>query len=230
MRAVSDRTADILEAACRVIARDGADGLRMGQVAREAGVSSALIHYYFATRADLLLRAFAAVPAQQRRAWRVVVVGPHERSSGAGGKEFLDTLQQMAAQLQIDVDWVGPVFDREALNAIYRRARIFVYPSTAARGEALPLAPLEAMAQGCPVVTSDLLCFRDYLAPDVNGACFELGTGDPAERFSSALRILMADEALQRRYSAAGLATVQRFTLPRIADAFIDDFTGLHRG
>ena len=58
MRAVSDRTADILEAACRVIARDGADGLRMGQVAREAGVSSALIHYYFATRADLLLRAF----------------------------------------------------------------------------------------------------------------------------------------------------------------------------
>jgi AcrR family transcriptional regulator len=58
MRAVSDRTADILEAACRVIAREGADGLRMGQVAREAGVSSALIHYYFATRADLLLRAF----------------------------------------------------------------------------------------------------------------------------------------------------------------------------
>jgi AcrR family transcriptional regulator len=58
MRVVSDRTADILEAACRVIARDGADGLRMGQVAREAGVSSALIHYYFATRADLLLRAF----------------------------------------------------------------------------------------------------------------------------------------------------------------------------
>src|SRR6185295_4575337 len=58
MRPVSDRTADILEAACRVIARDGADGLRMGQVAREAGVSSALIHYYFATRADLLLRAF----------------------------------------------------------------------------------------------------------------------------------------------------------------------------
>src|SRR6476660_8527731 len=58
MRAVSDRTADILEAACRVIAREGADGLRMGLVAREAGGSSALIHYYFATRADLLLRAF----------------------------------------------------------------------------------------------------------------------------------------------------------------------------
>src|SRR4051812_4056773 len=64
MRAVSDRTADILDAACRVIAREGADSLRMGQVAREAGVSSALIHYYFATRADLLLRAFEHADAQ----------------------------------------------------------------------------------------------------------------------------------------------------------------------
>jgi AcrR family transcriptional regulator len=55
---VSDRVSDILDAACRVIARRGTDGLRMSAVAREAGVSSALIHYYFATRADLLLRAF----------------------------------------------------------------------------------------------------------------------------------------------------------------------------
>ncbi len=48
---MTDRETGILEAACRVIAREGADGLRMGAVAREAGVSSALIHYYFATAA-----------------------------------------------------------------------------------------------------------------------------------------------------------------------------------
>ena len=41
-----------------MIAREGADGLRMGTVAREAGVSSALLHYYFDTRADLLMQAF----------------------------------------------------------------------------------------------------------------------------------------------------------------------------
>jgi AcrR family transcriptional regulator len=55
---MTDRETGILEAACRVIAREGADGLRMGAVAREAGVSSALIHYYFATRSDLLVNAF----------------------------------------------------------------------------------------------------------------------------------------------------------------------------
>jgi AcrR family transcriptional regulator len=49
----------ILDAAARVIVRDGADRLRMSAVAREAGVSSALIHYHFDTREELIRRAFA---------------------------------------------------------------------------------------------------------------------------------------------------------------------------
>ena len=53
------RNIEILEAACRVIARGGADRLRMSDVAQEAGVSSALVHYYFDTRADLLAQAFS---------------------------------------------------------------------------------------------------------------------------------------------------------------------------
>src|SRR5918911_3109235 len=55
---MADRKIEILDATCRVIAREGADGLRMSTVAREAGVSSALLHYYFDTRADLLMQAF----------------------------------------------------------------------------------------------------------------------------------------------------------------------------
>jgi AcrR family transcriptional regulator len=57
--AVSERVARILEAACRVVARDGAHGLRMAAVAEEAGVSKALVHYYFSTRQELLRHAFA---------------------------------------------------------------------------------------------------------------------------------------------------------------------------
>jgi AcrR family transcriptional regulator len=48
----------ILEAACRVVIRDGAHGLRMARVANEAGVSKALVHYYFSTRQELLRSAF----------------------------------------------------------------------------------------------------------------------------------------------------------------------------
>lgn len=54
-----ERVADILEAVDRVVVRDGAHGLRMASVAREAGVSKALVHYYFATRQELLQAAFA---------------------------------------------------------------------------------------------------------------------------------------------------------------------------
>jgi AcrR family transcriptional regulator len=53
----TERVASILEATCRVVVRDGAHGLRMASVAREAGISKALVHYYFATRQELLRNA-----------------------------------------------------------------------------------------------------------------------------------------------------------------------------
>jgi AcrR family transcriptional regulator len=51
---MSDRKIGILDAACRVIARRGVRGLRVEEIAREAGVSVALIYYYFEGRAELL--------------------------------------------------------------------------------------------------------------------------------------------------------------------------------
>jgi len=56
---LTDRVIAILEAACRVVVREGAHGLRMASVAEEAGVSKALVHYYFSTRQELLRSAFA---------------------------------------------------------------------------------------------------------------------------------------------------------------------------
>jgi len=55
----SDRKHAILDAACRVIAEVGAARMRVADVAREAGVSTALVHYYFPSRADVIEQAFA---------------------------------------------------------------------------------------------------------------------------------------------------------------------------
>jgi AcrR family transcriptional regulator len=52
--------ARILETTAWLIARDGIRGMRMSHVAAEAGVSNALLHYYFASREDLVSRAFDA--------------------------------------------------------------------------------------------------------------------------------------------------------------------------
>ncbi len=60
---MTTRIDDLLDAAARVISREGVDALRMSDVAREAGVSTALVHYYVATRDDLLNGVFARTDA-----------------------------------------------------------------------------------------------------------------------------------------------------------------------
>jgi AcrR family transcriptional regulator len=61
----TNRVDEILRAVCRVVVAEGAHALRIGNVAREAGVSRTLVHYYFTTRQDLLRAAFAY--SEQRR-------------------------------------------------------------------------------------------------------------------------------------------------------------------
>ncbi len=88
-----DRRGEILTAAARVIARDGVDGLRMAAVAREAGVSSALLHYYFDTREELIRLAFdlhdrrAAVATEARLA---LIADPVERIRDQLGHQLDD--------------------------------------------------------------------------------------------------------------------------------------------
>jgi glycosyltransferase involved in cell wall biosynthesis len=178
---------------------------------------------------DLLMRAFARIAPERRVGWSLRIVGPHETAAGGGGAAFLDGLKREAQALALPVEWVGPIYDREALNEAYRRSRIFVYPSVAAKGEAFPLAPLEAMAQGCPVVTSDLACFGDFVRPGSNAESFALGSADVPAGLAAVLDALMNDEPRQRRHGLAGLQTAQLFTLARVADAFVDDFTSLQR-
>ncbi len=55
----ANRVEEILRAACRVVAEEGAHALRIGTVAREAGISRTLVHYYFSTRQELLRATFA---------------------------------------------------------------------------------------------------------------------------------------------------------------------------
>ncbi|MCX5215136.1 TetR/AcrR family transcriptional regulator [Kitasatospora sp. NBC_00240] len=51
---MADRRTSIMEAAARVIARRGVRGLRVEELAAEAGVSTALIYYHFKDRTGIL--------------------------------------------------------------------------------------------------------------------------------------------------------------------------------
>ena len=82
----NERTTGILEAACRVIVREGSHGLRMAGVAQEAGVSKALVHYYFSTRQELLHNAFAF----SMKRWHSAVEA--ELAGAATGRERVERI------------------------------------------------------------------------------------------------------------------------------------------
>lgn len=62
------------------------------------------------------------------------------------------------AQSSGRIDFLGQVNDPHVLEALYRRASVFVFPSFY---EASPLPPIEAMSAGVPVVASDIPSLRE---------------------------------------------------------------------
>lgn len=68
-----DRASEILAAACKVIARTGARRLSLEEVANEAGVSKALVLYYFRSRKRLLAQAYLFADARGVRRVRAQV-------------------------------------------------------------------------------------------------------------------------------------------------------------
>ncbi|MGM9443539.1 TetR/AcrR family transcriptional regulator [Streptomyces murinus] len=63
----TDRRTAILEGAARLIARRGVRGLRVEELAAEAGVSAALIYYHFKDRAGILLRTLEFINDRAER-------------------------------------------------------------------------------------------------------------------------------------------------------------------
>ncbi|WP_329388559.1 TetR/AcrR family transcriptional regulator [Streptomyces sp. NBC_01351] len=64
---MTDRRTAILEAAARLIARRGVRGLRVEELAAEAGVSTALVYYHFKDRAGILRRTLEFINDRAER-------------------------------------------------------------------------------------------------------------------------------------------------------------------
>lgn len=184
----------------------------VGRVAREKGVA-------------LLIRAFALIGARYPD-WRVVVVGPHLETQGGDGEAFLAELKALALSSNANVDFTGPIFDEQALADRFSRSAIFVYPSVAERGEAFPIAPLEAMAAGCAPVVSDLRCFDDAITPGVHGLNFD--HRDPTGRpLAAALERLMSSDNLRRQFAEKSKLKSRDYVPAAVAQLFLDDFAAL---
>jgi glycosyltransferase involved in cell wall biosynthesis len=178
----------------------------------------------------LLIEAFARMPANARADWRLVIVGPSAASAGGGGEDYESGLRHRAGPLGESVEFVGPIYDATALDEFYSRAALFVYPSLAERGETFGVAPLEAMACGCPALVSDLACFREFLVEDVNGFRFDHRTADPAATLAALLAALLDDPARLAATEPAARRKADEFSVERVADLYLADFQAVLAG
>lgn len=194
-----------------------------GQAARDPNLVLFVGRIHPEKGLELLLRA-ASVARQSSPALRFRIVGPWEPRYGGGGEAFQRLLSEIAAPLGDSVEFTGPVFDEAVLAAHFASAAVFVYPSLAAKGEASPVAPLEALARGCPVVTSDLACFDDTLGTGPWTRRFDHTAPDAAARLAAELAATVADPAAWQAASAAAKLRAQQFTVDQIADLYLKGF------
>ncbi|HEX6522216.1 MAG TPA: glycosyltransferase family 1 protein [Streptosporangiaceae bacterium] len=157
------------------------------------------------------------------RAWALVrdeLGGRQLAIVGAGRDEkYTASLRALATDLGIadDVVFVGGVKLEETVN-FYQAADVFVYPSL---NETFGLPILEAMACGCPVVTSDTSAM-----PETAGGAAVLA--DPKEPASIARAIIDAASSPDR-LRELGRKRAAEFTWSATAAATLDVYREVHQ-
>ena len=174
-----------------------------------------------------LLVEAAGLARLRAPALRFRLVGPCEARFGGGGENFHAQLQALADRLGAAVEFPGPVFDESELAAHLASASAFVYPSLAAKGEASPVAPLEALARGCPVVTSDLACFDDTIGRGTYARRFDHEAPDAAAQLLKAITGVLSDRSAWMSASAAAACRARQFSVERIAGEYLAGFAAL---
>jgi glycosyltransferase involved in cell wall biosynthesis len=103
--------------------------------------------------------------------------------------------------------WLGI----EKLRKVLSSADVFFYPT---RNEGLPLMPIEAMACGCPVVTTRAV---SYAQDGENALVGEIeGTGNLRDK----LEIILRDDLTRKNLQKNGFTTAAKFDLKKSREAF----------
>jgi glycosyltransferase involved in cell wall biosynthesis len=150
---------------------------------------------------EALIDAFARLPMTVREAHDLVLAGDFRRRTD---------LRARAVQAGIEDHTVftGVVSD-DRLIGLYRGATVFVFPSLY-EGFGLPV--LEAMACGCPVISSDVASL-----PEVAGDAAVLMNPQDTQALASVLEHVLRDADLQLTLRKRGLEQAAKFPWERTA-------------
>ncbi|MEK7603244.1 MAG: glycosyltransferase [Patescibacteria group bacterium] len=120
-------------------------------------------------------------------------------------------LEPEMAKLDKCIDYVSKP-SNEIVNKLLNEATAFIQTS---RHEGFCLPVLEAMAAGCPVITTDSHGNRDFCFDGKN--CLIINQDDP-EDLKNALSRVFEDKNLRNRLSEAGLNTAKKYQWGAITD------------
>lgn len=156
-----------------------------------------------------IVSLIAAWPRVQRecRQAELHIFGKDGRTDA--GKSLRDALwEQLPADVRPSVHFHGHVRREELLTAL-TTARGAIFPSYS---EAFALAPMEAMAHGCPAISSRRGSGPELIADGQTGLLVD---PDRTDEIASALLRILHDDALAQRLSEAGHQLVAReYSIP----------------
>ncbi|MHC4793610.1 MAG: glycosyltransferase family 4 protein [Planctomycetota bacterium] len=168
----------------------------------------------------LLVEAWRRLLASGR-SFGLRLVGPSDLGDGGGGPDYVRRLRELAGDAPLELP--GGVADPAALAEELQAADLYCYPSIAAKGEASPVAPLEAMACGLPPVVADLPQYAAYIRDDETGLVFPRGDRE-IEALGETIDRLATDHELRLRLAANAIEAAARYGIEEIATAYLKDF------
>ena len=142
----------------------------------------------------------------------------------AGGQGWLyEETKQLVADLKLEkkVRFLGRVSDLE-LAVLYSMADVFAFPSFF---EGFGVPPLEAMACGAPVVTSNTSSL-----PEVVGDAALTVDPHNIDELAKAILRLLGDDKLREELRQKGFERAQLYTWPKSAQKMLDVYQALYNG
>lgn len=173
---------------------------------------------------NILIEAFIKFARSNSSDWTLKIIGPWQPESGGGGKSYYNFLKKLSNPLKDKINWVDPIYDQQVLNSHYKESKLFIYPTVAEKGEALPLAPVEAMSHGCVPLVSHLECFNDYIEEEKTGFYFNSLNGDPVNNLSIILKNLINFENKLKSVALNSYSISKKYSLNEIAEKYLKDF------
>ena len=144
---------------------------------------------------------------------RVVEKEPKAHLSIAGSGELKEELEKLVKKLGLkkNISFLNRISNEE-MEKRFNESTVFVLPSVH-RSEAFGIVILEAMASGCPVITTDIS--GTVYAAGKAGIVVKSGSVD---ELANAILKVLKNKKLQEKMSRAGLEHVKKFQWKNIAE------------